>query len=339
MSDPISSSSTTKPLPGTASEWFARLRSDVCTEADRAAFTAWLAADPAHRGDYRRIEALWQRMARVDVSDFPEWQPPAPAAPARPPRPRVSQAWPPAIAAVLVMVVGLVFVWWQGVPTTRHYATALGERENVTLADGTKLELNTATELAVRYTNDLRMITLQRGEAYLEVTHNPARPLVVQAGAGEVCVLGTRFIVYRTPTTVTTSVIDGLVQVSSGFGDGPSATRQLRAGERLSYSDAGHQSRRQPVDVDALLAWRRGELVFHDRPLTEVIEELQRYHPSRIRLLDERLGQARVSGVFKIGDVHTILSALAVTLGAKVNWVAEDAYLTERRTRRSRLPK
>lgn len=325
MSDPISSRSTTTPLPETASEWFARLRSDVCTEVDRAAFAAWLVADPAHRGEYQRIEALWQRMARVDISDFPQWQPLAPAAPARPPRLRVAQAWLLAIAAVLVMVVGLG--WWQSVPTTLHYATALGERKNVTLADGTVLELNTATELAVHYTNHLRAITLQRGEVYLEVTHNPERPLVVKAGAGEVRVLGTRFIVHRAPTTVTASVIAGLVQVSSGFRDAPSATRQLRAGERLSYSDTGHQSRRQPVDVDALLAWRRGEL---DRPLTEVTEELQRYHPSRIRVLDARLRRARVSGVFKIGDVHTILAALAVTLGAKVNWVGDDAYLAER---------
>ncbi len=328
MSDPISSRSTT-PLPETASEWFARLRSDVCTEVDRAAFAAWLVADPAHRGEYQRIEALWQRMARVDISDFPQWQPLASAAPARPPRLRVAQAWPLAIAAVLVMVVGLVW-WWQSVPRTLHYATALGERNNVTLADGTVLELNTATELVVRYTNHLRAITLQRGEVYLEVTHNPERPLVVKAGAGEVRVLGTRFIVHRAPTTVTASVIAGLVQVSSGFGDAPSATRQLRAGERLSYSDTGHQSRRQPVDVDALLAWRRGELIFHDRPLTEVTEELQRYHPSRIRVLDARLRRARVSGVFKIGDVQPILTALAVTLGAKVNWVGDDAYLAER---------
>ncbi|MEJ1964547.1 MAG: FecR domain-containing protein [Gammaproteobacteria bacterium] len=76
--------------------------------------------------------------------------------------------------------------------------------------------LNSSAALDVRFTGEARRVVLARGEVFFDVTHNPDLPFIVQAGSGEVRVLGTAFSVRRDGDDLLVTVERGRVQVSSG---------------------------------------------------------------------------------------------------------------------------
>ena len=114
-----------------------------------------------------------------------------------------------AAAALVALVVGGV-LYWRSLGIT----TELGEQRNLTLSDGTRVALNTATKIRVRYDNAARRVELERGEALFEVAKVPARPFVVIAGGRRVTAVGTSFVVRRDNEEVAVTLLEGKVTVT-----------------------------------------------------------------------------------------------------------------------------
>jgi transmembrane sensor len=172
--------------------------------------------------------------------------------------------------------------------------------------------LNTASAIAVDYSRERRRIRLLRGEAVFTVARDAARPFVVAAASGEAVARGTVFAVRKDDEAATVTVLESHVGVSY-----PAAGRtavELSPGEALDYSRRGLGPVRA-VDADAATAWRRGKLIFVDRPLGEVIAELNRYHSGRIQIIDGSIGSHPVSGVFDTGNPLQALEVIEQTLG------------------------
>lgn len=332
-----SDSTATDSVTEQAAYWWARLRSPDCTGVERAAFAAWLTEDAAHRRAYDATESLWNDLGKLipashplrhEARTFLESQ----RTPDRGWSRRGILGW--AAAAVLVAT-GTGWWLWQtqtNVVFIQEFATAKGERREVRLARGSRIELNTDTRLSVRFDDEIRQVLLERGEAFFEVAPDPDRPFEVAAGSGWVRVLSTRFNVYKTPERVSVALLEGQVAVELGIGVRGPSSRMLRPGEQVAYSSTGF-SPLERAEVNALALWRERRLVFAATPLEEVLREVARYRDLRIETPDRSVLGLRVSGNFRSDDIDTLLLALPKVLPIEV---APRSPNTLRITRRLR---
>ncbi|WP_258050682.1 FecR family protein, partial [Pseudomonas aeruginosa] len=205
-------------------------------------------------------------------------------------------------------------VWRDGFGA--DYLTAVGERRDLVLGDGSQLEMNTDSALDVRYDAGQRLLRLYRGEIYLRTAadrREPSRPFLVRTEQGLMRALGTAFSVRREGAETVLAVYEGAVQVRPEGAASAADGRVIEAGQRVRFD----RQRIGPVESasEAALAWRQGWLSFYRRPLAEVLDELARYYPGRILLLDDALGRQPVSGSFRSDDPEAALKSLQAVLG------------------------
>jgi transmembrane sensor len=283
---------------GAASRWYARLRSGIATEADLAAWNDWLGADPAHR-------QAWQRM--IDVGEQMASVPGSLAAPALRGADRSRRQ---VLRSVLVLVSAGSLGWlgWQSETSRNLFAdfrTAVGERREFRLADGSVLLLNTDTSVNLRFDGHQRVLELLRGEIQVTTAVDPLqRPFKVLTRHAEVLALGTRFIVRSDEQGGGVAVIEKAIEVRSA---GAGSTVRVEAGQSLDFD--GHSLggvRRNDASVGA---WQQGSIIAINRPLAELLADLSRYRPGVLRC-DPRIAQLKVSGAFPIDDTDLALAAL-----------------------------
>jgi transmembrane sensor len=297
--------------------------------------SSWLAQDPRNREAWRSAQASWdflgehatspavislRRAALAYASNTIRSQ-------AVSSRLRRFPAWV-ATAAVVFMAVSALTAWYLQRPDS--YRTALGERRAVTLADGSQITLDSSSEVMVRYSANARALTLVRGQARFDVTHDVERPFTVTANGRRVVATGTAFDVDLLGSDFLVTLIEGHVVVLPqskpvGSAERTSATRARSSDSPSIALDAGQQlvmsshaaPRVTPVDIDRVMAWERGKIVFNDEPLASVVERMNRYISRRIDVADERVAALRISGMFHVGDVRGFVSTLTTYLPVK----------------------
>jgi transmembrane sensor len=302
-----------------AAAWLARLESTGRTEATEAGLRAWLEADASHRTAFEKAMDLWAILPGAAAARDGQA-----AGDAR--LPAVLTGWsgrraarPLALVASLLLMI-LAAGWW-ALHQPTGYATAVGEQKVATLEDGTRIALNTDTQLHVRYEEKRRSIILDDGEAMFEVARNPARPFVVTAGDKVVTAIGTSFIVRKTGEAVTVTLISGKVRVDtrpSAGSDAAVRSTMLAPGERFAGT-ADAAAMVTPVSSEAATAWRRGQVMFNDTPLSAAVAELNRYGGPQIDVADPRMGALTVSGVFATNDTAEFADAVAALHGLAVD--------------------
>lgn len=298
--------STPEQVQETAALWFARLRGDAVAASTRAEFAAWQAADPAHAEEYALLEQLWDNAARLQT------------------RPRKSGR---ALAAAALAAAALLLGWFGfPPPADTLLSTVAGERRHVQLADGSELDLAPQTRVSVRFGKEQRQLELAQGSIAIGVAADAQRPFEVLAGSSRIRDIGTRFTVDRRANEVRVGVAEGMVEVSPG--DAQQTRQILRAGEALTIVD-GEIRPVLAVDRNNLLAWTKGQLIFEEAPLSEVVAALNRFRKTPIVLGDPQAGRQRISGVFLIADEATAPLALARIAGLRFE--TQDGRLLARR--------
>jgi transmembrane sensor len=287
-----------------------RLHSGEYTEGERRAFDAWLAAHESHRQEFDMARRFWNAAGNAEVAGFPEVDA------ARAYRPSRAAPHAVAVAATVALVAIAAGSWLLGERTGGEtYRTAKGESKTIALADGSRILMNTDTELVVNVTSRVRTLTLHHGEALFTVAHNAdPRPLEVHARGGRVRDLGTEFAVDARADAAVVTVLEGLVEVST---NGETRPRWLAAGERVVYRDGGDVSEVERVDAHAATAWREGRWVFKGVALDEIAEQISRYHDVDLQVGDAELARLKLSGTFKINDLDGLLAAIEATLPVK----------------------
>lgn len=299
-----------------ARDWIVRLASGEPTDADMARFRAWLAERPEHRSAFERARELWQCVESVeDVF-----------APSAVPRPWHGRTGARAAAAGLAIAASLALVVAHDdirVAALADYVTAAGAQRTITLDDGSTVQLNTGSAIAVRFSARERRIELMRGEAFFQVAHDPARPLRVISQDGATRAVGTAFVVRDGQSAandgrVVVSVTEGIVKVTSPDTAETAATITVRAGERALYHAGARPRVIGPIGGAGAAPWREGRIVMDGVPFAEAIAELNRYRPGRILLLGDATRYRPVSGVFSIEKLDEALAGLAATHGLSV---------------------
>lgn len=303
------SDSKDKTAQDEALSWFVRINSGDATEAEKADHAAWMAKDPGNRAEYAKLGDIWSYLDRI----------PDPRVSTKRPASRIPNA---AISrrallaggsAAALSAAGVVAICRPDFLTS-DYATAAGELRSVTLPDGSLVELDSDTAIALAFTDEARVVKLLRGRVYFDVARDRSRPFTVLAEDGSTTALGTRFVVHEWAGTVTVSVEESAVSVVA-----PDRLQKVvvKAGENVSYNTASLGEVRS-ADVASETAWRRGKLVFEDRPLRQVLADVNRYRSGFIRVTDSRLFDMRVSGVFDISNPDGILDAIGSALPIRV---------------------
>jgi transmembrane sensor len=297
-----------------AAHWLSRLQAGDCTDADRDACQRWQAADPANAIAYAQMRSIhqWSAEFRMD----PERRAFADALRARSAqRVHRRQAWRwgagLGMAAMLVLAVGIGWRTWDPAQPEQDYASAVGEQRTVELNDGSKLLLDTDSEVRVLYSRLRRTVVLERGRAQFTVAKAPDRPFLVQAGMATVRAVGTQFQVSRQADEVRVGLLEGVVEVTpaSNVGDGKQPAVELHAGDQVSL-DAHGKWHESALDRGVAEGWTRGELVFREAPLSQLVNEMNRYSRVKLQLGTPGLDDIRVSGIFYGGDQDSLVEAL-----------------------------
>ena len=309
-----------------AADWHGRLDEDDSART-RAEFDAWLAADPRNRAAFDAVEQTWSSLAAARVDDrVLKLRREALSATHRLRFFRVATA--AAVVGVAVAIAYAVAPMFRDGPVSPSsmiaraateggaFRTAIGERSNITLSDGSSVVLNTNSRIEVRFTPEQRSVRLLAGQAWFQVAKNPNRPFVVEAGNRRVTALGTAFDVrLNDHDSVQVTLAEGKVSVEPILSplarliNPPPVPELLIAGEALIVSEDAPVEKRK-ADVSKVVSWRQGQVVFDNDTLEAAIAEINRYSATRIELADPALGQLRVSGVFKAGHSESFVETV-----------------------------
>ena len=304
-----------------AAEWAVRLHAGALTDQEQAELRHWIACDSRHEAALRFAEQTWAALGEVHKEEPVHRQRPSAATlPVR----RSTRRRPWQRAAVVALVVVAAGVGWVRGPDMllrmqADYITQKGEMRTVHLADGSKVELDSASAIRLDYDGVQRRISLIQGAAIFDVAPmvgGENRPFVVQSAGGQTRALGTRFVVEREgDSQAWVGMLQHSVEVSlQASPKKGAADRVLKEGQAARYSPQEGIVPLDQFDVERATSWRRGVLIFDRQPLANVIEQLNRYRPGRIVLTDAQLGDREVSGVFRLDMLDTALATLTQEL-------------------------
>lgn len=289
-----------------AADWLMRLHETHATSDEQEALQRWCSLSPAHGRAWQRAEVLLGDLKSL---------PPAPARSALT-RPNLRRRqilrllWLPAAAPVGWLA------WRNMVEEGERWHTATGQQRTLVLADGTQVQLDTATRIVVQFDDATRRIRLLSGE--ILVTSAPAvrhvpRPLVVSTPKGNARAIGTRFTVRHIDgdSASTVAVFEGAVEVSSAH-----ALRHLESGHSTRFGQGRIQDS-EPIHDTAGPAWTNGMIIARNMRLADLVAELNRYRPGLLRC-HPKVAELRVSGTFPALEPDRSLDLLAASFPLRI---------------------
>ncbi len=306
-------------LRGEAVDWVQRLASGRVTVADAEALKRWRAESPAHEAAFADASRLWKEFgpAARNLRRRGEISPGLPHRPAL--RQSVNRravlggGLAAASAAAAYAIIHPPLDLWPSFAELRaDYRTATGVQRQFMLPSDVSVRLNTQTSVALRSSDgDVDRLELVAGEASFVSVLQVQRPLVVVAGDGSMMTSRAHFDVRRIGAEVCVTCIDGTVSVAR-----QADAKVIGAGQQIRYDRNGLGSV-VSADVELVTAWQQGVLIFRLTPLSEVVEEINRYRPGRVIVLDAELARKTVSGRFRTDHMDEILVRLDQALGIK----------------------
>lgn len=350
MTDDVSRFAGATPAPRPDWDAIARFYAGESPPAEAVRIGEWLAANPDERALLERLDravdravddvdveaALARVHARMDES------PPA--------RPRLSISGgsraftgskarsrrAPLVAGILVAagVAAIALTLRRqtetvpSTPTARTFQTAVGKRDSIVLADGSRVMLGPDSRLEVPagFGVTTRAVTLH-GDAFFDVRHDPNAPFLVRVGNALIEDVGTTFTIESdNGVLASVAVVSGSVRLRAD--DAPrTGGVVLGAGDRGTIDDAGNARADEHALRDEDLAWTMGRLVFRDAPLARVAGEVHRWYGVTLRIADSSLADRHVTASFKGEPVDQVLKVIGLTLGARVDRQGDTAVL------------
>ena len=311
-----------------AAAWIVRLHGPHRSPELEAAFRDWLSASSENAQEFERVTEVWEAGASTPLASVPR----------RPPHwkePTGRWGWAATLAAMVIVAAlgGGWTAWHHWVGSV--YTTNVGEQRIVRLNDGSRVSLSSGTRVRVWYGGARRRVDLQTGEAYFEVVRDAHRPFIVTAGSHEVTALGTMFDIRQDASLTAITLVEGEVSVESKSTRlEPEQPIVLSPGKRLRF----FRDRRYQLDhppLDAITAWRRGEVILDRTPLAEAVMELNRYDQISLVVADPLTAALPISGIFRTGDSRGFAQAIAKLYGLELS---AQANRIELRAARSKIP-
>ncbi len=283
--------------------WYAKLQSDQAEPEDWESFTLWLEESHEHGDAYDALELSLDSLPE-DIMSEPEVSIAANEN-------RRGFLWGVTgigIAALFAAAFFMPNFGGQGTYNIQEFATTIGEQTQVTLADGTKVDLNTNSRLVFAMNKTERIVTLSKGEALFDIAQDSSRSFRVEALDTQIWDVGTLFEVDVSDGDLSVAVIEGLVDVIPENAE--DQKKRLTPGQ-MAERKAGEQNVTvSSADIDVIASWTEGVLSFDEAPLPEIIAELNRYFETPFVIANSALNQETFSGVLNLGSQEELTQTL-----------------------------
>lgn len=284
-------------LHSEARDWLVLLTSGRATVADARALRDWCAQSAEHAQAFEQAKVMWHQLQTA----MEQMQ-----APRRFGR-RAFLGGAIAASAAFLLVRGTIPGGFEGLGA--DYITEVGQQRRFEPAQGVSLELNTQTRINQRAVSEgVQGFELVSGEVEVQTAR---LPLAMQAGGGWLRASQARFNLRNTDQQVCVTCLDGAVEV-----DVEGRSLRLEPGQQVTY-DARQVGSVQSVDTAAVMNWRQQVLVFNGATLSQMIDEINRYRPGMLLLLNRELGQRRVQARFSLDQLAGVALLIRDAYGVK----------------------
>ena len=293
----------------------ARRLSPDWNEENQRELDAWL-EDTSHRIAYLRLDTTWDRAGRLEA--FRPFKRPVSAPAPQSRRPLIFKFAAAAAAAVAVAAIAASSVYFLQ-PAMRTYATAVGERQTITLTDGSTISLNTNSVLKLSANANARLAVLERGEAFFQIQHDALHPFIVTAAGHRITDLGTKFIVREESDALKVTLIEGRARIETAGNTAKSRATDLTPGETvLASADALSKTMRPVAKLKNEASWQRGVLVFEDATLADAARELNRYNTQKLVVADAGVAKLKFDATIPTNGIQTFTRVAQQVFGLKI---------------------
>jgi len=218
------------------------------------------------------------------------------------------------------------------------FYTERGVKGKIVLEDSTVVWLNSDSKIIFpeHFSNDSRQIRFE-GEGFFEVAKNSEWPMLVTTAKGmTIKVLGTKFHIksYNNDDSEQATLFDGKIQLAKEVkGNGGAMvqrTIEMIPNETVIFNRTGVELISHNADTTKKVAWKRGELVFDETPMGEVVKMLERWHGAKIIVSDNSVLRHKFTGSFNAESLVQVLELIKFTSPVDYNIVDNIAYLRVR---------
>ncbi len=298
--------------------WRLRLAAPTASDADWAAFTDWLEADPAHGDAYDKVALADQHYAQALEKSLVTLAPASNDNEATPWFRRRGVM----IASATAMLALVATPFLAGGPDLETFQTRPGEMRTIALNDGSRIELNGGTRIAIDRKHD-RYARLEDGEAAFTIRHDPANPFIVQTGDSKLVDVGTRFNVRKDASGLEVAVGEGAVRYNP---DDDAVL--IQAGNQLMLATHAAAPVVSATDPASVGSWRSGRLSYRDAAIARIAVDLSRALGVSVSV-DPAIGALRFSGTIETGrDPVVTMREVQGLLGIKVTATPNGWRLT-----------
>lgn len=317
MREPFDETSGLDPLTRQAIGWLVRLRSGEATAADAVEFRQWRNESPAHEAALKRAVALWKSFetAAERLPDDVKNEPTSLTFLSRPATRRalIGGALAAGTAAYLLARPPL-HMWPSLQELSADYRTGKGEQLKVALRPDVSLQLGAQTSIGVETSSDTTRVELIDGEAAVTTGVGSRGHFIILAAGALITANQADFDARCIDGVATVTCVSGSVSIERG-----GSKVDLGPGQRTKFTKATNAvlGSAEDVDLSKATAWRSGVLIFTDRPLGEVVEEINRYLPGHIFVTNAKLRSRIVNGTFHREQLDSFVGQVEQLFGAK----------------------
>lgn len=315
----------TDDLDAAAAAWIVRRERADWTAGDQTELDRWLGAAAGNRIAYLRLRDVWNRADRLQALNQP----------ARrgffsfrqneilKPLARVAMLF------VVAAILGAASYAWLSRSTDTRYATGLGEREIISLADGSRIELNTQTVLRLSNVGGKRVARLESGQAYFDIKHNAANPFTVLTSQHRITDIGTKFEVRNDTGKVQVTLFEGSAQFESDDAAIPRQNAILTPGDVAVATAASMRiTHKPPQKLMAELGWRHGVVVFDHTTLADAAREFNRYNRKKLVVTDPSVARLKIGGTFQTTNTNQLTQLARDIFGLTTDDRGEDIVIS-----------
>ncbi|UXS03753.1 FecR family protein [Agrobacterium tumefaciens] len=308
-----------------ARDWLVRLSSGTLSETELERFKAWRDHRPENRAAFDRERHFWKQMDLLDgAADIPQ----LPTTPSMTRRAMIGGGAAAMAASVAVLTAPTINTWWKA-----DYIVPAGGQQELPLPDGTVIALNSGSAIKIDYRHNLRLVHLLRGDAEFGVARDPSGSRFrVAASNGITDVEEGQISINMVRDTTTVAVVSGYALVASPVSPdvvdiAGSMFVDLKAAQQTRYASGMAPDRPSTADMEMVLAWRQGKIIFEGRPFATAIDEIARYVYEPVLLGPGIDRSVQVSGVFSTNDPVAALRSVARTQDLSVRRIPGVAIM------------
>ena len=295
----------------------------ACSPVEIQELEAWVNADPANRDYFNKMEQTWVLTAAHEAFDTEKaWA-------------RVSQrieahdnagttpvrklydtpVFRLAAAAILIIA---VFFLTDRLNTKTTLSAGIGESEETTLDDGSRITLNAGSSLKYpkSFDKSVRSVEL-KGEAYFDIERDTSRPFLVKTRRAEIEVLGTSFNIRENEDSLIIVVSEGVVALRALKNKGDEDV-VLRKGEQGFFNYATNKAFKTVETASDALFWYNRSLSFKATPLPLVIQTLEKNYDVRFNYQEEQIAKCFLTTRFEAASLEEIIAVIETTFGITI---------------------